>query len=120
MIWRPSSTNDGKKSPFLQPDQASNPDFFDAHRVFVAYCSGDSHSGTQSNISSATWGLWFSGHANFKAIIEDLRAQQGMDAATDVLLTGSSAGAIGTFTNIDPLVAQLGPSVQVKAAPRTV
>ena len=40
-----------------------------------------------------------------------------MDSATHVLLTGGSAGAVGTFYNADPLVQWMGPAVTTKAAP---
>lgn len=113
--WPP--TDSGEHSPFLLPDPAANPDFHDANRVYVAYCSGDHHSGNQSKADTSTWGLWFTGKANLLAIVNDLKARHGMNRATHVLLTGESAGAVGTFYNADPLVEWMGPAVTTKAAP---
>eukprot|EP01043_Picozoa_sp_COSAG02_P073933 COSAG02_NODE_14582_length_1257_cov_1.983592_1_plen_303_part_01 len=90
--WAP--TDSGSHSPFLLSDPAANPDFHDAHRVHVAYCSGDGHVGNQSKADASTWGFWFVGKANLLAIVNDLKARHGMDRATHVLLTGESAGAV--------------------------
>ena len=113
--WPP--TDAGSHSPFLLPDPAANPDFHDANRVHVAYCSGDHHSGNQSKADASTWNLWFTGKANLLAIVDDLKARHGMGKATHVLLTGESAGGTGTFYNADSVAEWMGPAVTVKAAP---
>jgi hypothetical protein len=113
--WAP--TDSGSHSPFLLSDPAANPDFHDAHRVHVAYCSGDGHVGNQSKADASTWGFWFVGKANLLAIVNDLKARHGMDRATHVLLTGESAGASGTFHNADSLSEWMGPAVATKAVP---
>ena len=110
-------TNNGQKSPFLQTSEVINPDFYGAHHVYVAYCSGDAHKGTQTSATSTTYGFWFSGSVNFKSIVEDLKAKRGLGDATHVLLTGTSAGAEGTFHQVDRLQSYLAPGVVVKAAP---
>lgn len=102
---------------FTSNDSASNPDFYDGHRVYVPYCTGDVHSGTRTNATAETWGLWFDGHLNFARILDDLKAKRGLSDARHVLLGGSSAGGFGTFFNADYLAAQL-PNAAVKAAPQ--
>jgi|EP01043_Picozoa_sp_COSAG02_P018498 hypothetical protein len=111
------ATNNGAHSPFLIPDASTNPDFFSANRVHVAYCSGDGHQGNQTNADASTWGLWFTGKANLKAIVADLKDRHAMDRATHVLLTGESAGAVGSYQNVDSLAEWMGPGVVVGAAP---
>ena len=103
--------------PLLNSYAAINPDFFDAHRVYVPYCTGDVHGGQRNATSPDTWGLWFDGHLNVKRIIADLTEKSGMGNATQILLTGSSAGGIGTFVNADWLTSQF-PEATVKAAPQ--
>jgi hypothetical protein len=61
-------------------------------------------------------GLIFDGHANFVAIINELKTKFGLGTAKNVMLTGASAGAIGTFYNVVWLAEQL-PGANVKAAP---
>ena len=54
--------------------------------------------GQQNSTSSKTWGFYFSGHLNFKAIVEDIKLKHASSFAKmeRILLTGSSAGGIGT------------------------
>jgi hypothetical protein len=60
--------------------------------------------------------LYFDGHANFAAIVDDLLKERGLDKAKHVLLSGGSAGGIGAFTNVDYLASRL-PNAIVKGAP---
>ena len=46
----------------------------------------------------------------------ELKQQHGLATAKKVLLTGGSAGGIGTFKNVDWLASQL-PGAVVKGAP---
>ena len=95
-----------------------NPDFCRATAVHVPYCTGDSHRGNNTEPTSESWGLIFDGHANFARIVKDLQEHHGLSAATHVMLTGGSAGAIGALWNVDHLADQL-PSATVKAAPES-
>lgn len=95
------------------PDQANNPDLWGWNHVFVecasfhvrsalaltppahADCSQDLHSGTRNTTSSQTFGLYFSGQFIHDAIVNDLVASHGLASATDIVVTGESAGGIG-------------------------
>ena len=61
--------------------------------------------------------LWMRGRNNFDAVIDDLLTTQGMDKATEVILSGGSAGGLAVFYNLDHLVTQLSPSVRVTGFP---
>ena len=74
------------------------------------------HSGNNTEPSAATWNFWFDGHANFAAVLDELEAKHGLGAAKHVLLTGGSAGGVGTFVNADYLAERL-PQATVKGAP---
>jgi hypothetical protein len=93
-----------------------NPEFCNGLTVYVPYCTGDVHIGTRTKASNETWGFHFDGYHNFVAIIDMLIADYGLGDATQVLLTGVSAGGIGVFHNIDYLADRL-PSAVVKGAP---
>ena len=112
-FWRDGEFGGG----FTSNSSKVNPDFYDGHRVFVPYCTGDVHSGTRQSATNETWGLWFDGHLNFVRIVDDLKTRYGLDDAEHVLLGGSSAGGYGTFFNADSLAAQV-PNATVKAAPQ--
>lgn len=104
----------------LSSDAEKNPDFHDAHHVYVPYCTGDSHLGQISNPTEAdNFGYFFDGHLNVKAIAEDLRAEIPAAASMQrVLFQGTSAGGRGVFGNCDFLQDQLGASVSVWCNPQ--
>lgn len=101
-----------------------NPALSDWNHVFVPYCSQDLHSGQVTVPSDETFGLYFSGHLSLTAIVEALKGASastavvggGLGNATTVVLSGDSAGGIGTFVNVDWLQEQL-PQARVVAAP---
>lgn len=82
----------------------------------VPYCSQDLHTGQVLAPSAATWGFYFAGHFIFEAIVADLRAKAGLGKASDVILSGDSAGGIGVWPNLDWLAEQL-PAARVVGAP---
>eukprot|EP00756_Hemistasia_phaeocysticola_P000161 Hpha_TRINITY_DN10112_c0_g2::TRINITY_DN10112_c0_g2_i1::g.131669::m.131669/K19882/NOTUM; O-palmitoleoyl-L-serine hydrolase len=108
-VWRQNYT---EYDNVLASDPAMNP-FWDFNHVWLPYCSGDTHTGGQTRRNG--YGLFFSGANNFEASVARLQ-KLGLDKATRVLLTGSSAGGIGTMNNADRLQA-LVPQAQVMAMP---
>lgn len=108
------------QEPTFSSDPAVNPDFYNAHMVYVPYCSSDTHTGQNMEASADTWNFYFSGHSNLVAIVDDLRrstAPAAWAAMQRMLLTGGSAGGVGTINNADWLTSVLPSSVIVKAAP---
>jgi hypothetical protein len=99
-------------------DPAVNP-FAGYTRVFVPYCSGDLHLGQRNGTVSPSFPFRFSGHLIIGAVIQEMLARfPGFETASEVLLSGSSAGGIGTFQNAD-FVAELLPRVKsFRAAPQ--
>ena len=96
------------------------PEFADGgHRVFVPYVSGDAHTGTRTTSISISGPekFYFSGHLNLASIVDHLNATVPAFAdATRVLLTGCSAGGVGTYGNVDWLASVL-PHARVQGAP---
>jgi ribosome maturation protein SDO1 len=84
------------------------------NHVFVPYCTGDTHTGTLT--TSDDLGMYFAGHNNLEAIVQNLRDKAGLSNATHVLLSGGSAGGIGVFNNADWFKGQF-PNAVLKAAP---
>lgn len=80
-------------------DQEENPHAHTWNRVFVPYCSQDLWSGTRLNRSADTWELYFSGHVILEEVVKALLASSGLKDATDVVVTGESAGGIGSWIN---------------------
>jgi hypothetical protein len=97
----------------LSSAPGTNPDFYDASMVQVLYCSSDDWSGAKASTTTynpndpTTWN--FEGRAILNSVIADLKANRNFSAATEVMLTGDSAGGVGVFANTN-LVAKLVPS----------
>lgn len=100
----------------LSGDPSINP-FASFTRVFVPYCSGDVHLGTRTAPVSPDFPFYFSGHHIVSAVITHLKEVTTLSTATSVLLSGSSAGGIGSFVNSDFVAAAL-PNARVRAAPQ--
>ena len=89
----------------LSADPSINPDLHTWNRVYVPYCSGDLWTGTRRNATNpfpqqGAWRGYFHGHY----ILEDIAAAltaSGAAAATQAVLSGCSAGGIGTIVNCD-------------------
>jgi len=113
--WAPTFTQDDN---LLSADAAVNPVFFDAHKIYIPYCTGDAHGGTRSAALNATWPFFFSGHLNVVAIVREIAAAHlGGAGVARVLVTGSSAGGLGTLLNADYIADALGAAAVVTAAP---
>jgi len=97
-----------------------NPGFCEATHVHVLYCTSDTHRGIREPSDDLTWysDYYFDGHSNFKAIVEILKQEKGLNnnADTKVLLTGISAGGTGALYNVDTLQEMI-PKATVKTAP---
>ena len=93
----PKSHSFDAGSFFLDDNVAQNPLLHSWNHVDVGYCSQDLFSGTRTSPSAETWGIYFSGHLIFSAVLDALDAQ--LQTATDIVITGDSAGGIGAWMN---------------------
>jgi hypothetical protein len=93
------------KEEILQQDTNVNPDFANFNHIYVPYCSGDVWTGKHIsatnpfNVSNSDWTGYFQGHLIIDKILEMISQQQ--QVVTDFILTGCSAGGLGTFINCD-------------------
>jgi len=81
---------------------STSPDFCDFHQVVLLYCDGASFTGARDAPLAAPDGtlLYFRGRHILTAAINSL-GLAGLTQATEVLLTGDSAGALGVIHNAD-------------------
>eukprot|EP00965_Chrysotila_dentata_P233097 6199375-Pleurochrysis_carterae.AAC.6 len=86
---------------FLSADSKANPRFRTFNRVLMAYCSQDLWTGRQKNATADTFGVLFAGHHILKAALDVLDAEHGLYDASDVVLTGESAGAMGVWPHLN-------------------
>jgi hypothetical protein len=103
----------------LSSNQTLNPYWYNANQVWLWYCTSDSHLGSKyANESLNGWS--FLGKTVVRALIHHLLyvQQPSMQTATQVLLTGDSAGGVATLNNADfvgSLIAPVLPHVNYKA-----
>ena len=102
----------------------------DRNLVLIKYCSSDSWSGRASNVvytnpdnSSQAFSLNFQGAniiaAAFDALEAGVSGLPRLTAATDVLVSGDSAGATGVRLHLDRIAARLravNPAIRVRGA----
>jgi hypothetical protein len=66
--------------------------------------------------SAATWDLFFSGSNILKAITKELDGLKGLNTAAEIIWGGGSAGAVGSWLNIDWLIERY-PSSRIVGLP---
>ena len=87
----------------MSQDPGVNPQFFSWNFVYMKYCDGDSFSGARED--TVTWlgkDLHFRGHYVLEAVFDSLaanimKAATPWASATDIVLSGCSAGGLSTF-----------------------
>ncbi len=93
----------------------TNPTFSSFRHIFIPYCSQDLWTGQRYNQTDPYWNtFYFAGHEIFKSVLSDLH--EDLARATEIVLTGESAGGIGVWNNVD-FLASLYPNARVVAVP---
>jgi len=102
----------------MAQDPAINPDFHTWNKVFMHYCDGSSFGGGRADpIAVGGKQAWLRGRNNFNALVSYFSTTLGMDKATDIILSGGSAGGLAVFYNLDHLATLLPPSVRLVGFP---
>lgn len=103
---------------FIDRDQGNNPALWDYNLVHIPYCTSDLWTGQRVEPSPESFNLRFAGHAVLEAVVDALLAAPGgLSTATEVVLTGESAGGIGVTPNVDWLNRKLPVGTRVVGAP---
>lgn len=78
-----------------------NPEFYNWSSVFVPYCDGASFTGDREKpLEVNDKKLYFRGRRILGALLDEL-LRRGMDKASEIILSGSSAGAISAIVHAD-------------------
>lgn len=88
----------------LSNQQARNPMMFDWNIVYVKYCDGGSYAG-DATVNYKGKPLYFKGKAIREALIRQLLINEGMQTASDVVISGCSAGGLAIYFGIDAMSA---------------
>ena len=87
---------------YFDTDSKVNPMMYNWNHVFMRYCDGGSFSGnneTTQEYNGTT--LHWRGSRIRESFQEDLFAKRGLDTATDVVISGCSAGGLATYLHTD-------------------
>jgi hypothetical protein len=108
---------------FADTDEIRNAAFSMATMVMVPYCSADEFSGQILQPSDDTFGFHFGGHWIVNAVFTELLTNPkrlNVSALELVVLTGGSAGAVGSVLHLDhlaDLLKNVGSNARVVGAP---
>jgi len=94
---------------YLSSEFRFNPLAWDWNTVYIRYCDGASFSGNNESeiVSADGTRLYFKGFNNVNAVLDALSGEFGLLDATDVLLTGSSAGGLAVYLHADHIAEYL-------------
>ena len=108
----------------MAADPSINPDFHTWNKVFLRYCDGASFGGFATDpVLCSTRGanpqpasMWLRGRGNFNAMISYLQLTLGMTGAgaTEIILSGGSAGGLAVLYNLDHLATLLPAGGKVR------
>lgn len=94
---------------FSSSDCSLNEVFCDANRVILWYTDGGSFTGNAAAPAVVNGDqVWYRGHPNLQAIIESLKTNHGLGEATEVLISGGSAGGLASYLHADEVKAMIG------------
>jgi hypothetical protein len=97
----------------LSSNCTTNPVFCNWNMVYLAYCDGNSFSGNRDNTVIVNGKpLHFRGRRILDAVIHDINQKFAFGSATEVLLTGCSAGGLSTFLHADYVGSLLPRSIR--------
>ena len=125
---RRASTSDGSTSNLSSPggfsfglldnDPTSNPTFAHANHVELWYCDGGSFSGDAAEAVVINGKkLYFRGKRVLDAILDFLALPKyGLSNATEVLVSGGSAGGLSVFLHADYVRTRIGQQINDKQA----
>ena len=115
-------------SGYLSTDKSTNPLTYNWNTIYVKYCDGSCYSGNNDTIVKIndTLSLHFTGYRILNSVFEELMNDNNnkgynFDNATDLLLSGCSAGGLGTYIHneniFDMINAKMGNQIKMAAMP---
>jgi hypothetical protein len=97
-LWTPTTYSWGG---LLSYEASQNPNFYNWTVAILYYCDGSSFSSWRDEpLTSGSQKVYFRGHGNLLAASNDMLAK-GLAKATDVIITGCSAGGLSTYLHLD-------------------
>eukprot|EP00035_Acanthoeca_spectabilis_P017405 m.362766 g.362766 ORF g.362766 m.362766 type:complete len:270 (-) comp16652_c2_seq3:2219-3028(-) len=98
---------------YQSADPLQNPAMY--NYTFVHYCDGASYTGDRADpVEVNGKKIYYRGRRIRDAVIAHLLQHAGMAAASDVVISGNSAGGLGVYLNLDAIREQIPKAVRVR------
>jgi hypothetical protein len=103
----------------LGDSSVTNPSFANFNHVMFWYCDGGSFTGDRDDVvqTEGNQSLFFRGKRNLDAMLRYLRRDHNLGNATEILLSGGSAGGLSAYLHADYIRSTFAPSVKFRASP---
>jgi len=109
------------KGGYFDPSPSVNPMMYNWNTVMMQYCDGGSFSGNNETVTTYQGTpLYFRGKRVREAVYDSLIATASLANATDVVISGCSAGGLATFLHTDQwcdALAVMAPGVKCVGMP---
>ena len=96
--------NDNGMHGLLDTSSEVNPMMYNWNKVYIGYCDGASFGGNVAEgvkPDGSGEKIFFRGHAILDAVYDSLLRERNMAYASDVIITGSSAGGLAVLQHVD-------------------
>jgi len=105
--------NDGGAHGFLNTNNSINPRFYDWNMVRFEYCDGASFSGyAEHPVVVDDKLIYFRGETIVRESFKELMSK-GLDQATEIIITGCSAGGLAVYLHLDWIRSQFPSHVRI-------
>jgi len=86
---------------YMATSQATNPVAYNWNTIWVKYCDGGSFSGNNDTVLKGDIDLHFRGWPILNGVFHELTKRYNFSDATDVLMSGASAGGLAVWLHAD-------------------
>lgn len=93
-------------SEYLSNRVDKNQIMYNWNMAYVNYCDGGSHA-SNADVSYAGKILYFRGVHNRNGVIDTLMRTKGMKTASEIVISGCSAGGLGVLLGLDDMAARI-------------
>jgi len=113
--YPPTSNENGG---YFSTSATENPLMYNWNVVYIKYCDGASFAGNNDTITTVDGTpLYFRGFRNLQAYYKDLTANHRLQAGTDYVISGCSAGGLATYLHVDWWRQNLPAGAKVRGMP---
>jgi len=114
----PWGDSPGYPGGYFSTNPIINPLMWNWNKVFLIYCDGGSFSGNNhTKTIYKNTELFFRGFLNLQSYHRDLVEKHNFINATDVIISGASAGGLATFLHLDWWKSQMNKNTKIIGLP---